>query len=191
MGRRIAISLVLLAASLLNVPDLARAQTVVDGSGASVPQGQLVRLLASVTHPFRDPLSSQFRGLRMMSSGVCGEVNTKNGYGAYVGFMPFGYEAAADRSAVLNPSSEVRDGAAEEFIRNIGCIDDGLPREQWVGLGARSKSCLADFDLLAASQGVEPPADGRDFNELFETLRQCSRDRLVPADLARRYGLLD
>ncbi len=42
---------------------------------------------------FRDPSSLQWRDLRMVEHGgsdyLCGEVNGKNGFGAYVGFRKF------------------------------------------------------------------------------------------------------
>lgn len=47
-----------------------------------------------VTAGFKDPASTQFRSIKLVGSGVgfCGELNTKNGYGAYDGFKPFGFE---------------------------------------------------------------------------------------------------
>lgn len=47
----------------------------------------------TLTENFKDPGSAQFRNLRVVKfqTGklVCGEVNAKNSYGAYVGFKPF------------------------------------------------------------------------------------------------------
>ncbi len=36
-----------------------------------------------------DPSSAQFRNLRVSGDFLCGEVNGKNRFGAYVGFRPF------------------------------------------------------------------------------------------------------
>ncbi|WP_304273996.1 hypothetical protein [Caulobacter segnis] len=37
----------------------------------------------------RDPSSAQFRNVRVTGSHVCGEINGKNGFGAYSGFVRF------------------------------------------------------------------------------------------------------
>lgn len=46
----------------------------------------------TVADELRDPGSARFRNLRRMATGgVCGEVNSKNAYGAYVGYSGFYY----------------------------------------------------------------------------------------------------
>lgn len=42
-----------------------------------------------VSHDLRDPSSAQFRDIKIYPSYVCGEINGKNGMGAYVGFRRF------------------------------------------------------------------------------------------------------
>lgn len=42
-----------------------------------------------VAAQLRDPSSAQFRNVHRYGSTICGEVNGKNGYGAYVGFVRF------------------------------------------------------------------------------------------------------
>jgi hypothetical protein len=43
-----------------------------------------------VSSQMKDPASSKFRGERISSSGwLCGEMNAKNSYGAYIGFKRF------------------------------------------------------------------------------------------------------
>jgi hypothetical protein len=43
-----------------------------------------------VSSQMKDPASTKFRGERISSSGwLCGEMNAKNGYGAYDGFKRF------------------------------------------------------------------------------------------------------
>lgn len=46
---------------------------------------------AQVAARMRDPASVQFKDVSVSTTGgrVCGSVNAKNGYGAYVGFTPF------------------------------------------------------------------------------------------------------
>jgi len=48
---------------------------------------------SNITQGFKDPQSAQFKGLFVGKNGamltLCGEVNAKNSYGAYVGFQKF------------------------------------------------------------------------------------------------------
>lgn len=52
---------------------------------------------AAISEDFKDPSSAQFRNIwityepEIDKSTVCGEVNAKNSFGAYVGFAPFTY----------------------------------------------------------------------------------------------------
>lgn len=64
-----------------------------DPDAALIEQGQ-----QQVLERLRDPGSAQFRNLRIGSlrseegsviRSVCGEVNSRNGFGGYVGFQPF------------------------------------------------------------------------------------------------------
>lgn len=50
-----------------------------------------------VSAGFKDPASTQFRSVKLVGKGdgFCGELNTKNGFGAYDGFKPFGIEKGA------------------------------------------------------------------------------------------------
>ena len=54
-----------------------------------------------VAHDLRDPASAQFRNeYRLVSSdgdeAFCGEVNAKNAFGGYNGFVPFYYQPTRD-----------------------------------------------------------------------------------------------
>ena len=52
---------------------------------------------AAISHDLKDPSSAQFRNIwiayeaEIDKSTVCGEVNAKNSFGAYVGFAQFAY----------------------------------------------------------------------------------------------------
>lgn len=63
-------------------------------AGAQADHADMVaKLKAGLTREFKDPGSAQYRNLILSGkSGVyslCGEVNGKNSYGAYVGFRRF------------------------------------------------------------------------------------------------------
>lgn len=60
-----------------------------------------------VSYSMRDPSSTQFRNLTFSDkekSTVCGEVNSKNGFGAYVGFKPFHATPIEVDGKVFGPS---------------------------------------------------------------------------------------
>jgi hypothetical protein len=57
--------------------------------------GQFIPARQAVAGEMIDPSAAQFRRLRRVGNAVCGEVNSKNRYGAYVGFVEFVYEQSA------------------------------------------------------------------------------------------------
>jgi flagellar basal body-associated protein FliL len=63
------------------------------------PKSKATEYIANLLN---DPESAKFRNVRFVNSnGVCGEVNGKNGYGAYAGFTPFFYMGMPDIDSVL------------------------------------------------------------------------------------------
>lgn len=84
--------LVALSACVAMVP-------VTDSKPLYLSANQLEQVKAKVTHDFFDPENATFRNIRAVSvvledgtseRRVCGEVNGKNRYGAYVGYSAFG-----------------------------------------------------------------------------------------------------
>lgn len=68
----------------------------------------------AVRHIQKDPDSTQFRDVaRCEGEGVRGEYNSKNSYGAYVGFKPFQYVD----SAVTTIDSDLENGLWEKATR--------------------------------------------------------------------------
>lgn len=68
------------------------AQQVMDGTGVRLSRVVLEKALRLVSSEMKDPYSTQFQNLYKSAQGdkyVCGEVNAKNTYGAYVGFTLF------------------------------------------------------------------------------------------------------
>lgn len=69
----------------------------------------LERARQAAAHDLKDPGSAQFRSLEIsptLPSNVCGEINAKNSYGAYVGFQPFRYDDADKTVTLLDPDSD-------------------------------------------------------------------------------------
>lgn len=59
------------------------------------------RMEEAVANHLRDPSSAQFRNIRGTGESYCGEVNGKNGFGAYAGFRRFIYSTG---TVTLEPS---------------------------------------------------------------------------------------
>lgn len=59
----------------------------------------------AVRDQLADGPAARFRNIHSASAGlVCGEVNAKNGFGAYIGFTPFAYRANK-KQALVYPSA--------------------------------------------------------------------------------------
>jgi hypothetical protein len=109
----------------------ARAQMIIDGSGTNLPDTVRQDIFDLVTENFRDPLSAQFRRLHKADkpNRYCGEVNTRNMYGALAGFKPFVVILEGDRQTVeIVPSDDAvpKPSAAavkakRQIIENAGC----------------------------------------------------------------------
>lgn len=86
-------------------------------------------LFAGLTDKLRDPTSAQLRFLRRSSSnklGICGEVNAKNGFGAYIGFIPFTGGIIGTTALLVIPSREVFDQSPQAVSRQLadfGCAE--------------------------------------------------------------------
>lgn len=82
-------------------------------AGGVLAQGKYAGFVAAakdvLTADFKDPDSAKFRSLAVYQQidsrelALCGEVNAKNSYGAYVGFRPF---YVTDAGATLKEGPE-------------------------------------------------------------------------------------
>jgi hypothetical protein len=71
--------------------------------GASTPsKTDLARAHAAVGRVLRDPGSAKFSGEVREPGFVCGQVNSRNGYGGYAGATLYLYEFATDRALVVD-----------------------------------------------------------------------------------------
>lgn len=69
---------------LLTLSGSANAYTITDKS-----EGASDDILSKIADSFADPAAVQFRRLHLKNGTVCGEVNAKNGFGAYTGYAEF------------------------------------------------------------------------------------------------------
>jgi hypothetical protein len=83
----------------------------------------LDQIKEKVAEDFKDPSSAQLRRVvKFESQGtvICGEVNAKNSYGAYVGFTRFAIRASAD--GALSLLGTKRYDAVLRQVDNGGCV---------------------------------------------------------------------
>lgn len=94
--------------AILLMAGSASAQNIIDepkGIDASLAK----QIATDVADQFTDPLSTQLRRIQPLSTHegvICGEVNTKNLYGGYVGFKPFRYIVDQRKVYVVNTGCE-------------------------------------------------------------------------------------
>ncbi len=95
-------------AATLFISGTVQAQTLIDE-----PQGMdrsaANQIVSAVADHFADPVATQIRRLRpseKYEGTICGEVNTKNQYGGYVGFKPFRYLPHTGRTYFVNTGCE-------------------------------------------------------------------------------------
>jgi hypothetical protein len=79
----------------------------------------------AVREKLRDPSSAQFRNVRLnslSSSEVCGEVNAKNAFGGYIGFVRFAAEADGSKMRVMFDDGTL-DKPSQDFFNTLwqGC----------------------------------------------------------------------
>lgn len=95
-------------AATLFISGTVQAQTLIDepkGVDATLAK----QIAADVADQFTDPLTTQLRRIQPLSTHqgvICGEVNTKNLYGGYVGFKPFRYIVDQRKVYLVNTGCE-------------------------------------------------------------------------------------
>lgn len=80
-----------------------------------------------VANRLKDPMSAQFRNVKLTKDGnVCGEVNGKNSYGAYSGFVSFYYvcnKLSPKDSYLVMDSGKLTDFANQHGVGSIMSCD--------------------------------------------------------------------
>jgi len=82
-----------------------------------------------VTKDFLDPKGAEFRGVSVLPSCVTGEVNGKNPFGAYTGFVGF-YYSIKDKVAGFDPGQPEALTTAKNFEKELKVSDDYRQRLQ-------------------------------------------------------------
>ena len=93
--------------------------SVATGAAAKDYSNFVAKTKQAITRDFKDPSSAQYRNLAVYSDdgdlALCGEVNAKNSYGAYIGFTPF----AASPKHINMPKGE--DDTVFPILYKIRC----------------------------------------------------------------------
>lgn len=93
---------------LLMLSTSAFAQSIVD-TPAEINADLTKQTVNDVADEFSDPVSTQFRRLKpsqKYEGSICGQVNTKNAYGGYVGFTSFRYIPEKRKTYLINSGCE-------------------------------------------------------------------------------------
>lgn len=102
---------------------------VIDESRDALSFEEQKALFAGLSDQLRDPTSAQVRLLRHSTTnslGICGELNAKNGFGAYVGFVPFMGGIVGDKAVLVMLSREVAVNMPSQVkaqLAKFGCSD--------------------------------------------------------------------
>lgn len=69
---------------------------------------------ASLATSFKDPSSLEYLGLQSGPGAICGQINAKNGFGAYSGFQPFVFDRK-EKQLYLYDNVGLDEKASDEF----------------------------------------------------------------------------
>jgi hypothetical protein len=104
------------------------ALTVIDDTRAVLTFGEQKELFTFLANNLSDPAAVQVRRLRRSTAftqGFCGEINTKNNLGAYVGFTPFTGGFIGKRAALLIFDHDIyvqTPGEINAQLTQFGCL---------------------------------------------------------------------
>lgn len=107
----------------------------------------------------KDPRSTEFRNVSVLpDKTVCGEVNGKNGFGAYAGFVPFAFREGAE-SFIATPDAIDTDHVVELPESAQACFKAKFPELLKQLQEANRMNAQADrMDALAARSESGAPA---------------------------------
>jgi hypothetical protein len=116
----------------------------------------------AASHDLFDPTSAQFREVRVGFDGnVCGELNSKNRLGAYVGFHRFVWHATRGLYVATNPEDE-----GQAFWADA-CVPAGPSRSATIEAGKRADS-IAWAALPEREQAARLVRDIEEASAAFE-----------------------
>ena len=112
----------LVYALAISLSSMAYAQEIVDDSGKDIDPANFQLATNVISDQVRDPASLQFRRLRPLSDGFCGEFNAKNGFGGYAGFTVF--RAFDDGTVLILDPSDIPEMRELKLLTVGKCITE-------------------------------------------------------------------
>ncbi|WP_423708625.1 hypothetical protein [Undibacterium sp. WLX3042] len=102
-------------------------------------------LKQQVTHNLKDPESAKFREVKLnkAKTALCGEVNAKNGFGAYGGYQPF---VATDSGAIIMRGDSCNIGS---ITSQIECMSE---RNKFLEYAVKNE-CVKPSDIPSLTKG--------------------------------------
>ena len=104
---------------------VAHGQEIVGDAPAALSEEVRLQLFASLIPALVDPYSAKLHNVQVGETAVCGFVNAKNQFGAYVGLAPFAF-TPHDGAIIVIPSTDQT--PAGDFKRSMlaiyGCAID-------------------------------------------------------------------
>jgi hypothetical protein len=138
---------------------------VIDESRNILTIEEQKQLFDSIGDRFNDPASAQVRRLvrsTTQSAIICGEINAKNQFGGYVGFIPF-TAGFLPKAAMVMPTKEVADqmpvevkaqqtkmGCPDQTLRKLGLERAGATGNANVSVQLNGRVTAANYDKLIA-----------------------------------------
>ena len=87
----------------------------------------------AILSSLRDPDSARFSFVEINSMGiVCGSVNSKNGFGGYVGFAGFWYDPRTREAFLYDPTQSSADKAYDALLFDRRGCSIGSEHEGWL-----------------------------------------------------------
>lgn len=112
---------------------MAHGQEITDGSGADIESDVLDSMYLAMNAELRDGYSARYSRLEVKGTTICGFVNAKNAFGAYVGESAFMFRTRDESVSILPEIGDVLYPIVEISFNSVGC-DKGrqtptFPRE--------------------------------------------------------------
>ncbi len=120
-----------------------------------------------ISHYMKDPDSVKFRSIVVNNESVCGEVNAKNSYGAYIGYVSFHVSfinEVAYKSEIGDANENFRydknctskhEIAEQERLAEIKARTmNNSEIEKWIKIIARKNNCTKPITIVTKTNGA-------------------------------------
>jgi hypothetical protein len=140
-------------------PSTLAALQVIDDTRDVLSLEEQKALFGGLSDRLNDPASAQLRRLRRSTNrlSICGELNAKNGFGGYVGFVPFAGVITGGTAILTMPTREVALNMPTEIsasFEKLGCSEKSPVSQTSVPKQAITLGAMAQFNGNITSSNV-------------------------------------